>query len=176
MSDDVELTSPTTLEIVRVLPGPIERVWDYLTQSDLRAKWLCAGEVQAKVGGKIIFDFDHRRLSSSPPPDKHKDQQVVRFEGEVLRYEPPHALAFRWPEEDGAGTIVTMTLETADGGVRLHLVHDRLSKPAHRNGAAGGWHAHLDLLDDVLSGRPVRDFWLHYTPLEAEYEARFGEN
>ena len=175
MREDIQLTAPTTLEIIRILPGPIERVWDHLTQSHLRAKWLCAGEVESRPGGKIIFDFDHRRLSNSPPPEDHKDQQVVTFEGEVLRHEPPHTLAFRWPEEDGAGTIVTIRLETVDDGVRLHLVHDRLSKPAHRNGAAGGWHAHLDLLDDVLNGREVRDFWLHYTPLEAKYEAQFAQ-
>ncbi len=175
MSDDVQLTGPTRLEIVRTLPGSIDRVWDYLTESDLRAKWLCAGEVEARPGGKIIFDFDHRRLSDTPAPARHKDQEVIRFEGEVLRHEPPHVLAFRWPEEDGEGTIVTIRLETVDGGVRLHLVHDRLSKPAHRNSAAGGWHAHLDLLDDVLSEREVRDFWLHFTPLESKYEARFAE-
>ena len=37
------LSEPSTLTIQRMLPGPIERVWAYLTDSDLRRKWLAAG-------------------------------------------------------------------------------------------------------------------------------------
>ena len=37
------LIEPTTLKIQRMLPGPIERVWAYLTDSELRRKWLAAG-------------------------------------------------------------------------------------------------------------------------------------
>ena len=36
------LSEPATLTIQRMLPGPIERVWSYLTESDLRRKWLAA--------------------------------------------------------------------------------------------------------------------------------------
>ena len=31
-----ELIEPTTLKIQRLLPGPIERIWAYLTDSELR--------------------------------------------------------------------------------------------------------------------------------------------
>ena len=34
------LTEPATLKIQRLLPGPIERVWAYLVESDLRRQWL----------------------------------------------------------------------------------------------------------------------------------------
>src|SRR5208337_1226278 len=44
------LTEPATLTIQRVLPGPIERIWAYLTESDRRRQWLAAGEMQMKVG------------------------------------------------------------------------------------------------------------------------------
>ena len=33
-----ELIEPMTVRLVRMLPGPIERVWSYLTDSDLRGK------------------------------------------------------------------------------------------------------------------------------------------
>ena len=39
------LTEPATLTIQRLLPGPIERIWAYLTESDLRRRWLAAGEM-----------------------------------------------------------------------------------------------------------------------------------
>ena len=45
------LSEPATLTIQRILPGPIERVWAYLTESDLRRKWLAAGDMPAAVGG-----------------------------------------------------------------------------------------------------------------------------
>jgi uncharacterized protein YndB with AHSA1/START domain len=38
------LSEPATLTIQRLLPGPIERAWAYLTESDLRRQWLAAGE------------------------------------------------------------------------------------------------------------------------------------
>ena len=37
------LTEPATVEIRRLLPGPVERVWAYLTESELRRQWLAAG-------------------------------------------------------------------------------------------------------------------------------------
>ena len=36
--------APNTVRIQRLLPGPMERVWAYLTDSELRRQWLAAGE------------------------------------------------------------------------------------------------------------------------------------
>ena len=36
------LIEPATLKIQRLLPGPIERVWAYLTESELRRQWFAA--------------------------------------------------------------------------------------------------------------------------------------
>lgn len=174
--DFVELTSPTTLEIVRLLPGPITRVWEHLTVSHLRSKWFCAGDVQPQKGGEIAFEFDHRRLSDSEAPHSHKDQQCVSFTGEVLIYEPPHTLSFLWPEDAGATSQVTITLRETDQGVELHLVHIRLTNPDSHKSISAGWHTHLDLLSDVLEGRERRDFWLLYQPLETHYEQTFSAN
>ena len=35
---------PGTVKMERLLPGPVERAWAYLTESDKRATWLAAGE------------------------------------------------------------------------------------------------------------------------------------
>ena len=53
------LIEPTTLKIQRLLPGPIERVWAYLTESDLRRQWLAAGPMELKVGGELRFASDN---------------------------------------------------------------------------------------------------------------------
>ena len=48
-----ELVEPATLRIQRLLPGPVERVWDYLTRSELRRQWLAVGEMELKPGASF---------------------------------------------------------------------------------------------------------------------------
>ena len=43
------LIEPTTLKIQRLLPGPIERCWAYLTESDMRRQWLAAGQLRSSL-------------------------------------------------------------------------------------------------------------------------------
>ena len=43
METDVRFADATTLTVERTLPGPIERVWAYLTEPDKRARWLGGG-------------------------------------------------------------------------------------------------------------------------------------
>lgn len=171
--DPATLASPTSLELVRELPAPPERIWEFLINPDLRKRWFCGGETDPRVGGGMAFEFDHRRLSKSPPPDKDSCAEAVSFTGTVTVWDPPRQLAFLWPGEEGADTLVTITLEAIEGGARLHLVHERLNSTGDRTGAAAGWHAHMDLLADLLSDQKPRDFWKIYVPLEADYRERF---
>ena len=48
-----ELIEPTTLKIERLLPGPIERAWAYLTESDKRRQWLAAGDMEMEARGAL---------------------------------------------------------------------------------------------------------------------------
>jgi uncharacterized protein YndB with AHSA1/START domain len=177
MSKHVKLTAPGRIEMTRALPGTQEKVWSYLVESDLRQKWFCAGEIEPREGGKIIFDFDHTRISKAPPPEKYAHQTKVRFEGTVLAYDPPHHLAFTWPESSGMDhTTVTIRLKQIEGGVELHLVHENLHNREYRIGASAGWHAHTDILEDLLADRPATDFWPLHIALEEEYESLVGDD
>src|SRR5262245_23524320 len=60
------LTEPTTLKIQRLLPGPIERVWAYLTESNLRRKWLAAGEMEMKAGAPFELVWRNDELTDPP--------------------------------------------------------------------------------------------------------------
>ena len=62
MNKHVKLTAPGRIEMTRALPGTLEKVWSYIIESDLRQKWFCAGEIEPREGGKIVFDFDHTRI------------------------------------------------------------------------------------------------------------------
>ena len=44
------ITEPATLTIQRLLPGSVDRVWAYLTESDLRRQWMAAGTMEMRVG------------------------------------------------------------------------------------------------------------------------------
>src|SRR5690606_29161203 len=60
------LTEQATLEIQRLLPGPVERVWDYLTRSDLRREWLAAGDMPMAVGAGFELVWRNDELSKYP--------------------------------------------------------------------------------------------------------------
>jgi uncharacterized protein YndB with AHSA1/START domain len=121
-----------TLRLERTLPGPIERVWAYLTESEKRGKWFASGPMELKPGGKITFHFHHSQLApdSGPPPEKYKDCEGMTSYGRVIRCEPPHLLSFMWGEEQGDESEVTFELSDRNGDVLLVLTHRWLVLPA----------------------------------------------
>ena len=54
------------------------------------------------------------------------------------------------------------------------LTHRRLPDRKEMLSVAGGWHAHLGILEDVLTGREPRGFWSTHAKLVKEYEKRLG--
>lgn len=171
------LTAPDSVRIERLLPGPIERVWAYLTEPDKRRQWLAAGPMDLRVGGAVELDFDNNRLTrdDDPPPAKYADHSVNTMRGHITAVEPPRLLRFTWNEDAGSKSEVSFELSEHDGQVRLVVHHRHLS---NRNGlvsVSGGWHAHLGLLVAVLSQREPEGFWRTHARLEAEYERRIPQ-
>lgn len=170
MTEKAEMTGPMRLEIRRVLSGPIDRVWDYLTDGALRQQWFCGGSTATEPGGDVVFEFDHSRISSEGPPDRYADSNVSTMSGSVLIYEKPTRLKFTWDEMHVEGSsTVTILLKDLGGKTELHLIHEDLQPEIH-TGVQAGWHAHLDLLVDLMNGDAARDFWVHFNALEADYE------
>ena len=89
------LTEPATLKIERLLPGPIERVWAYLTEGDLRRQWLAAGKMEMKVGAPFEFVWRNNELTNPPgqrPPDKSEEH---RMQSRITELDPPRKLIAR---------------------------------------------------------------------------------
>lgn len=172
MSDYGERLGDNGVRFIRLLPGPIERVWAYLTEGDKRAKWLAGGSTELKPGGAVALTFHNASLSDlpdDPPPPKYADMpDVVSYRGKVVECDPPRLLVHTWADDEGV-TQVRYELEPQGEQVRLTLTHTRLTD---LTGVAGGWHTHLDILADVLSGRQARPFWRTHTALEAQYAER----
>lgn len=177
MSHYGERIDESTVRFERLLPGPIERVWEYLTDGDKRARWLCGGETELRIGGRVEMHFRNASLSTQPdiePPEKYRNlPETISFAGTVTRCEPPTLLAHSWDFE-GQSSEVCYELERDGDQVRLVLTHRKLGSHDEVVSVSGGWHTHLDILGDILGGREARAFWKTNAPLEAEYERRFG--
>lgn len=172
-----ELIDDSTVRFERLLPGPIERIWQYLVDSDKRAKWLCRGDTVLEVGGRVDMQFHNASLSPAPdiePPEKYRDMpEKLNFSGTVMRCEPPHLLEHTWDFENDQSEIC-YELEQVGNMVRLVLTHRRLASKDEITSVCGGWHTHLAILEAVLEGSEPPAFWKTHTPIEAAYLERLG--
>lgn len=85
------VTQPGTVRLERLLPGPIERVWDYLTDSKKRGTWFASGPIELRVGGKVELKFHHADLSAEKEiPERFKEKCAgnVRMNGVVTACDP----------------------------------------------------------------------------------------
>ena len=171
-------TGPVEVVFERVLPGPIERVWAYLTESEKRGKWFASGEMELRVGGRVELNFLHADLSAEKtPPEKYrKCAGGVATRGTVTRCEPPRVLSYTWDQGSCENSEVTFELTPRGNDVLLVLTHRRLADRATMVNVAGGWHTHLGILEDQLNGREPRPFWTTHTGLEAEYAERLPKS
>ncbi|WP_426958584.1 SRPBCC family protein [Muricoccus radiodurans] len=162
------LTEPATLTIQRLLPGPIDRVWRYLTEGELRRQWLAAGEMEMRVGAAFELVWRNDELTDPPGhrPEGHSAEH--RLESRITELDPPRRLSITWGRSGG----VTFTLEPAGERVLLTLVHHRLPDRETMLNVSAGWHNHLDVLAAKMAGGQTDPFWDGWLRLKTEYEAR----
>jgi uncharacterized protein YndB with AHSA1/START domain len=166
-----------TVRLERMLPGPIERIWAYLTESEKRAKWFASGPMELKAGGKLEFHFENSKLApqGEPTPERFKQYEGMTSPGRVTRCEPPNLLSFMWGEEHGEESEVTFELSDQGKEVRMVLTHRRLPNRSEMVSVASGWHVHVGILIDQLNQREPQPFWSTLERLEAEYEKRLPQ-
>lgn len=167
------LIAPNTIQFKRLLPGPIERIWAYLTESDKRSKWLASGDMDLRVGGETELFWLHSELDTAKPdeaPEKYRNGH--RMKARITRCEPPHVLAYTWGAREDALSEVVFELSEQGAEVLLVLTHHRLPNQNDLLGVSGGWHTHLDVLVAHLNGRTAPGFWSTQAALGAEYKVR----
>ncbi|HEY3654619.1 MAG TPA: SRPBCC family protein [Steroidobacteraceae bacterium] len=135
------------VRLERLLPGPIERVWNHLTKPELLPRWFGdKSRIEPQQGGVIRLMDGHVR-------------------GIVTQWAPPHRLSYTWnvfapgDAEDAASaypeSYLTLTLEPRGENVMLTLVHMPVLDRFEQQNAMG-WHTFLDIVRDTLAGQPVR--------------------
>ncbi len=144
------------LRFVRSLPHPPEKVWRALTEPEHLAAWFPADmEGERVTGASLRFVF---REGEGPTED-----------GEMIAYEPPRLLEFRWGNER-----LRFELEPDGQGCRLTFVDtfDELGKAARD---AAGWHVCLEVLAYHLAGeRPPWGQMDRWSDVHAGYVELLG--
>jgi uncharacterized protein YndB with AHSA1/START domain len=172
-------TAPGEVRFVRLLPGPIERVWACLTDSEKRRRWLASGPMELKTGGHVELHFRHADIApNETPPEKYKLQHDpgVKMAGEVTRCEPPRLLSYTWGgETPDQSSEVTFELTPHGDEVQLVLTHRRLGTDRNELiSVSSGWHIHLRMLIADLAGSKPPLFWAPLLRYEVEYAKRLS--
>ena len=176
------LVEPTTMRFERLLPGPIERVWEYLTRPELLTTWLSvAAAIDVREGGKVELTMDHGKKGELPEDVKAKlvdaDKITPKVHGTVTRVAPGRVIAYTWEDamsDPGAPlsgrSEVTFELEARGEDVLLVFTHRRII-PKFAPQALAGWHTLFDLLEARTRGEPSFDFFDRFEGNLARYAA-----
>ncbi len=162
------LTEPATLTIRRLLPGPVERIWAYLTQGDLRRQWLAAGEMEMTLGAPLELVWRNDELSDPPGRRPPGFPEEHRLQSRITELDPPRKLAITWGNTGG----VSFELEPRGDRVLLTVVHRRLPDRSTMLNVSAGWHMHLDTLVALAEGRAPKPFWEGWSRLKEDYDGR----
>lgn len=159
-----------TICIQRLLPGPVERVWSYLTQGELRRRWLASGEMDLQVGASFTLTWRNDELTEPAgirPEGMSEEHSATCV---ILALEAPNLLRYTWPNVGE----VTFELGPQGDDVLLTLTHARVPTANVVLGVSAGWHGHLDLLGAILRDEQPEPFWDSWRALRAEYEERLS--
>lgn len=158
-----------TVELKRLIPGPIELAWDYLTRQELLKTWFADMTVEPRLGGAVVIRFSEDEACNT-----------IGVRGTVSEFRKPHVIAFSWFQQrlqpDGSRKGVdegSVRFELAERGekVLLTLFHTGLPIDELANHSAG-WDSFLRNLESLLSGRGKIDFKAVFNDLRPRYVER----
>jgi uncharacterized protein YndB with AHSA1/START domain len=161
------LSGGSTLTLQRWLPGPVERIWTYLTDSEHRRKWLAAGDMLHVPGAPLELVWRNDDLSAPSDTRPAGFPEEERMASHVIAVDPMRMLTIAWGKGD-----VTFDLMPKGDKVLLTLTHRGLDDRNALTSVAAGWHMHLDILVSETSGKGRASFWPGWVRLRAQYDSR----
>jgi len=143
MNADGQFQKAPMVRFERILPGPIDRVWEFITSTERLPAWFGHGHIEPRQGGTVTLIDGHIR-------------------GVVTQWHPPHRLAYTWnvfsPGESESRypeSYLSIELESRGDDVQLTLTHLPVLERFEKQNAMG-WHTFLDLLDAALRGNSAQ--------------------
>ena len=167
----VRRIAPDAIRLERLLDAPVETVWRYLTEAELRSQWFMGGTDATGLGAfELLVDHDNLSADDVPYPASYAEFKGARWTETVTRFEPPHLLETSF--QGGKNGTVTYELSREGERTRLVLTHSGIVSPVGAQDFGSGWTSHLAVLAEKLAGRSVPDFWaLHARSREAVAKA-----
>ena len=169
----VEKIAPDAIRLERTLDAPVEKVWRYLTEAELRSQWFMGG-TDAKPDSDFELINDHDNLSEDdvPYPENYADFKGRVWSERVIRFEPPRLLETTF--QGGKNGTVTYELYPEGDRTRLVLTHGGIVSPVGAQDFGSGWNSHLTVLEERLAGRTIRDFWALHAQSREEVAKALG--
>ncbi|NUS39704.1 MAG: SRPBCC family protein [Lysobacter sp.] len=166
-ADYAVLTASDTVRLERLLPGPAERVWRYLTDGELRRKWLASGDMAPHAGAGFELVWRNDELTDPPGHRPEGFGEEHRMQSTITACEPERLLAFTW----GPGEV-RFELEPRGDQVLLTVTHAHISDRRNMVMIGAGWHMHLGVLAARLDGTRPEPFWDGWARLREVYDRR----
>src|SRR4051794_274114 len=172
ISAPVGRVAPDAIRLERMLDAPVETVWRYLTEAELRQRWFMGGTDATGVG-EFDLVVNHDRLSDDanvPYPESYAAFKGAVWTEKVTRFEPPRLLETTF--QGGKNGTVTYELFAEGEKTRLVLTHSGITSGTGAQDFGTGWNSHLTVLAERLAGRSVPNFWaLHAQSRDAVKQA-----
>lgn len=163
--------APNAIQLERVLEAPVETVWRYLTEAELRSRWFMGGTDATGIGEfELLVDHDNLSTDTVPYPESYECFKGATWTEKVTRFDPQRLLETTF--QGGKNGIVTYELFPMGGRTRLVLTHSGIVSESGFQDFGSGWTSHLSVLEEKLAGRSVRNFWaLHAQSRDAVAKA-----
>ncbi len=134
-----EIIAESAVRFERVLPGPVEKVWAFLTETSRLPEWHGEGVIEPHEGGSVSLMGGHIR-------------------GVVTAWRPHRLLAYTWNVFDAGEDVsrhpisyLEFALQAEGAMVKLTLTHRPIPEVFQKQ-TAMGWHTMLDLIEAGLRG------------------------
>jgi uncharacterized protein YndB with AHSA1/START domain len=144
-----------TLQFERRYDASPDEVWAAFTEPESISRWLFADAVlEPRIGGDFRLRWSENEVG-----------------GTVLVWEPPRTLEVEW-NETNLRSILRIEITALENGAALALEHRNITTKNAAIGMGAGWHAHLEALGEILSGREASSerWWPRYEELRPTYE------
>jgi uncharacterized protein YndB with AHSA1/START domain len=139
MNDQAQFDKVRMVRFERLLPGRIERVWEFLVDPSRLPGWFGEAAIDPRLGGAVKMMGGHIR-------------------GVVTQWNPPRHLTYTWsvfsPGENESPypeSYVSFALEPRGSDMLLTLTHVPVLERFERQNAMG-WHTFLDMLSAAVRG------------------------